>query len=115
MEEDAMDDTTLLLLAIFWLIMLTAAFLIAQSRGRSTQDALILTLFLGPLGLLIAAFGNTPFAKPQSAGQRPDPTPPHGPPPGSVADELAKLASLRDQGVLSSDEFEVAKRRLIAQ
>lgn len=32
----------------------------------------------------------------------------------SVADELAKLAALRDQGILTQAEFEAAKRRLLA-
>lgn len=31
----------------------------------------------------------------------------------SVADELQKLAALREQGVLSEEEFEAAKRKLI--
>lgn len=34
--------------------------------------------------------------------------------PDSVADELAKLADLRDRGVLSADEFEDRKRRLLS-
>jgi hypothetical protein len=33
---------------------------------------------------------------------------------GSVADELAKLAALRDSGVLSEDEFEAQKAKLLA-
>ena len=35
-------------------------------------------------------------------------------PAGSVADELVKLAALRDQGVLTDDEFEVQKAQLLA-
>lgn len=34
---------------------------------------------------------------------------------GSVADEIAKLADLRDRGVLTADEFEARKRRLLSQ
>lgn len=34
-------------------------------------------------------------------------------PPASVADELAKLDRLRDEGVLSEDEFEAQKARLL--
>lgn len=37
------------------------------------------------------------------------------PAPASLADELAKLAALRDQGVLSDTEFEAQKARLLAQ
>jgi hypothetical protein len=33
--------------------------------------------------------------------------------PRGIADELGKLAQLRDQGVLSEDEFDAAKRRLL--
>jgi uncharacterized membrane protein YdbT with pleckstrin-like domain len=33
----------------------------------------------------------------------------------SVADELAKLADLRDRGILSAEEFEEQKRRLLEQ
>jgi hypothetical protein len=35
--------------------------------------------------------------------------------PVSVADELKKLADLRDSGVLSGDEFEAQKARLLSQ
>jgi hypothetical protein len=34
--------------------------------------------------------------------------------PASVADELAKLAELRDQGILSEDEFLAQKGRLLS-
>ena len=33
---------------------------------------------------------------------------------GSVADELAKLAQLRDSGVLTEEEFAAQKARLLA-
>jgi hypothetical protein len=33
---------------------------------------------------------------------------------GSLADELTKLADLREKGVLSPDEFEAAKRRMLS-
>ncbi|MBX6389433.1 MAG: SHOCT domain-containing protein, partial [Frankia sp.] len=33
---------------------------------------------------------------------------------GSVADELAKLASLRDQGAISEEEFQREKSRILA-
>jgi hypothetical protein len=35
------------------------------------------------------------------------------PPPASIADELAKLAALRDQGALTEDEFQQQKQRLL--
>ncbi|WP_405167831.1 SHOCT domain-containing protein [Nocardia sp. NBC_01499] len=34
--------------------------------------------------------------------------------PSSVADELIKLAQLRDSGVLTLDEFEAQKSKLLA-
>lgn len=55
---------TLLWLAIFWVVMLVAAYLIARSRGRTTSDSLILTLVLGPIGLFLVAFADTPRAEP---------------------------------------------------
>jgi hypothetical protein len=55
---------TLLWLAILWLVMLAAAYLIAKSRGRTTSDSLILTFFLGPIGLFVVAFADTPQAEP---------------------------------------------------
>ena len=33
---------------------------------------------------------------------------------GGTADDLAKLAALRDQGVISADEFESQKAKLLA-
>lgn len=41
------------------------------------------------------------------------PPTPEGSPPASIADELAKLVQLRDGGVLSSEEFEQAKGKLL--
>jgi hypothetical protein len=37
------------------------------------------------------------------------------PTPPSVADELAKLARLREEGVLSDEEFEEQKSRLLSR
>jgi hypothetical protein len=36
-------------------------------------------------------------------------------PPASIADELAKLDRLRDEGVITEDEFEAQKARLLAR
>ncbi|MGO4806423.1 SHOCT domain-containing protein [Arthrobacter sp. 2MCAF15] len=41
------------------------------------------------------------------------PAMPSVPPMAGVADELSKLAALRDAGVLSEDEFAAQKRRLL--
>lgn len=39
----------------------------------------------------------------------------YAPPPASLADELAKLGHLVDQGLLSRDEYDQAKARLLAR
>jgi len=51
----------------------------------------------------------------QAEAVRPPSTEPQAAANESIADELRKLAELRDGGVLSGDEFEAAKRRLIGQ
>jgi hypothetical protein len=60
-----MDSTTLLLVAIFYVLEVGVAAFIAQARGRAIGDAVILALFLGPLGLLIVAF-QTDVKRPSS-------------------------------------------------
>ncbi|AZQ72698.1 DUF4429 domain-containing protein [Streptomyces luteoverticillatus] len=49
------------------------------------------------------------------AAQHVPQAPPATMPPASVADELIKLAALRDQGILSPIEFEQQKVRLLRQ
>jgi hypothetical protein len=51
------------------------------------------------------------------AGMQPSPPPPApapAPPAGDLADQLRKLADLRDQGVLTEEEFAAQKARLLA-
>ncbi len=52
----------------------------------------------------------------QYAAQAPPPAPAQAAPAagGGLADELAKLKSLLDSGVLTQDEFDAAKQRIIA-
>jgi hypothetical protein len=57
-------NNTLLWLASFWVVMLVAAYFIAKSRGRTISDSLILTFVLGPIGLFIVTFADTPRAEP---------------------------------------------------
>lgn len=45
----------------------------------------------------------------------PAPAPPPAAPAGSLADEIAKIAALRDSGILTDDEFQAAKTRLLNQ
>lgn len=70
---------TWLWLAIFWLVMLVAAYLIAKSRGRTTSDSLILTFVLGPIGLFIVAFADTPRVEPSGPRLPDDPPASRGP------------------------------------
>ena len=54
---------------------------------------------------------------PSFRGNVPQNTPPaalQGPALGTIADELTKLAQLRDAGVLSQEEFDQAKAKLLA-
>lgn len=59
-----------------------------------------------------AAFEQLRAAVEQAIAARHSPQPQHAAP-ASVADELVKLAQLRDQGVLSPVEFEQQKARLL--
>jgi hypothetical protein len=47
---------------------------------------------------------------PESAPPAPESAPPAGP---NIADEIQRLADLKDQGILSEDEFAAAKRKLL--
>lgn len=46
--------------------------------------------------------------------QAPAPPPPASPPDDSLTAELERLATLRDRGLLSDDEFSAAKGRLLS-
>lgn len=53
-------------------------------------------------------------AQPATASDPGSPEQPPAPGPGSIPDELGKLASLLEQGLLTRDEFELLKAKLIA-
>ena len=53
------------------------------------------------------------LAQSQQAWWRPYPEQPHGPSTDGVADQLAKLADLRQRGVISDAEFEQAKTKVL--
>ena len=59
-------------------------------------------LLLGPIGILLAAVGAKGAGPVGGAGV-------------GAADELGKLADLRDRGVVTPDEFERQKAALLAQ
>lgn len=76
------------------------SFRVSKSEAERVKDT-ILRLMREPSGAGVPA---------TSAGV----PPPASPPTTSVADELKKLAELRDAGVLSPEEFEVQKARLLS-
>lgn len=90
------------IIIIAWIVSGIAALLIAQSRGATNAVTwFFVGVFLGPFGVLIAALGA------KGPGRATGST-------VGAADELAKLAVLRDGGTLSVEEFERQKRGLLA-
>lgn len=124
-----------------WVLLAAGVGFIAESRGRSGPGFFLLAVVTSPLiGLIvvlvikdlklerseeqrrkldherelesiraIAAAAAGPAAS--MAPDRQDVPPPAA---MRVADELIKLAALRDSGVLTQDEFDVQKRRLLS-
>lgn len=90
------------IVVIVWIVCGIAALLIAQSRGATNAVTwFFVGVFLGPFGVLIAALGA------KGPGRLVGST-------VGAADELAKLAVLRDSGTITADEFERQKRGLLA-
>ena len=128
-----MDGATVFLI---WLLL--AGFIggIANHRGRSFWAFFFLSVLLSPvLGLVVVLVMSDLKAEAEKergrerqhereleslrtiASQSRVPSPTPVPPDrltSSVADELTKLAQLRDQGVLTQQEFDVQKARLLA-
>jgi len=91
-----------LIALIVWIVCGIASLLIAQSRNTTNPVTwFFVGVLLGPLGVLIAAFGAKGPA--QATGST-----------IGAADELAKLAVLRDAGTISTAEFERQKAGLLA-
>ncbi|WP_046111796.1 SHOCT domain-containing protein [Aquincola tertiaricarbonis] len=123
-----------------WLLLSAGVGFIAEGRGRSGPGFFLLAVVTSPLiGIIvvlvtkdlkleraeeerrkldhereiesiraIAAAAAAPAAPP--APERRDGVPPTN---VGVADELTKLAALRETGVLTQDEFDTQKRRLL--
>ena len=81
----------------------TAHFQIDHLSPQSLRAQLAPILFKVGVPFLDDPFFTGPNAAPQEPVA-----------PASVADELAKLAELRDQGILSEDEFLAQKGRLLS-
>lgn len=87
---------------LVWIVCGIAAFLIAQNRGATNAPVWFLVgVLLGPIGILLAAVGA------KGSGQAAAVV--------GAADELGKLAELRDRGVLTPQEFERQKAALLAR
>lgn len=84
---------------LIWVVCGIGAFLIAQNRGASNAPTwLLVGILLGPIGIILAAIGAKGSGR-ASIG---------------AADELAKLAALRDQGTITPAEFERQKAGLFS-
>lgn len=68
-------------------------------------------VFVGIVVAIVIA-GRIHRALDRTAGGGPGSDPPQKP--SSIADELAKLAILRDRGAITQEEFEAQKRQLLA-
>jgi hypothetical protein len=115
-----------------WFMFSIVAGIIASSRGRSGFGYFMLSLILSPLIGLILAVAMPSLKVPSISGSTTDARAElernrehkkqleslrlqaDARPTISVADELFKLAGLRDKGILTSDEFEQQKRTLLA-
>ena len=87
---------------IVWIVCGIASLLIAQSRGATnTVTWFFVGVLLGPLGVIIAALGAKGPGKVTSSTI-------------GAADEVQKLAALRDAGTITTAEFERQKAGLLA-
>lgn len=87
---------------IVWIVCGIASLLIAQSRGATNVVTwFFVGVFLGPLGVIIAAIGAKGSGRTNRAVI-------------GAADELQKLATLRDAGTITADDFDRQKVSLLA-
>lgn len=81
-----------------------ACVLIAIGKNRNLVVWGILGIAFGPIAILVAAaMSPAQNATAQACG-----------PVAGVADELGKLVELKDRGVLTDEEFDEQKRRILA-
>ncbi len=103
---------------IGWIVLSFVVAVIAANRGRSVFGFFLLSLVLSPIisGIILVS---SPVIEPEEDDDRgrdePAEQPAARPVQLSTADELMKLAALRDKGVLTEDEFAGQKRRLLSR
>lgn len=122
---------------IGWFVLSVLVGFIAESRGRSGPGFFILSVLLSPLiGLIVVLIvrnlkeeaknealrleeqerhAQTIRAIESSRMNSPNPQTPSTSSPASVADEIRKLGELRDQGLLTQEEFQSQKTLLLRQ
>ncbi|MEC9264728.1 MAG: SHOCT domain-containing protein [Pseudomonadota bacterium] len=104
----------LLIYLAFGLIFALICANMAKSRNRSTGLWGVLGFFLGIIAVLILAIigkdKDSPAAADPASGGTPALQPAKS---NSNLDEIAKLKKLLDNGVLTQDEFDEQKRRLL--
>ena len=121
----------------FWGLLCVGVGALAHSRGRSAVGFFLLSVFFTPLLGLIVVLVIQDLNKKAERDQQtrrdheqrleeikalthgptvtlPTVTPARPAVTGSIADELVKLADLRDRGVLTQDEFAQQKATLLA-
>lgn len=96
---------------LFWVVLCFAAGMLASKRGRSSVIWFAVALFLSPLVagiflLVLRDLSRDVHLTGVAAAIRGQGV--------SRADELAKLAELRDKGVLTPKEFDRQKKALLA-
>ena len=94
-------------LLVFWLLLSAAIGAAAASKGRSGIGFFLLSLILSPLiggfiALIVPRIGPTPVQL-------------VNPPPADPAGQIAQLASLRDSGAITDEEFQAKKTDLLAR
>jgi len=111
--------------AIFWsLIPFGIAVALASSRGEGIGSAVLLTLFLGWIGLAIVYFGQRRtlaaatatldrLASPTPSPQRPATTP-RRPESSGVRARLVELDQLRADGLVNQSEYETRRQAILA-
>ncbi len=107
-------DSDLGYIAVYCITSLIISSIIAENIGKKKEigftGTFILGILLSPVAALIAALISPPINKQTNiSGQRTTPPSYNSP----VADELRKLSELQQQGIITEQEYQRLKNRLI--